>query len=245
MTTLVLTPVFIVGSVVLFMLFAFRTDAPIYLQEMNALVTCSLWYLAVLGFVTLWSPGAFGPHSNARFIVWAALPWFVMVALAHFAGWPGTIAGWLWPPFTLFGLLALALLGRAYEPREEYYLGLMGAPWLDNPLTLRDDVDREHVKLGLLIVLPGFLFGSWSELVSSGWLLRPPTDEECRRAAEFLVAMDLRDRSRMEAVLARSGPRAAGRSARLLLRLGLVERTKGGPFVTAQARDLIRSAIMA
>ena len=68
----------------------------------------------------------------------------------------------------------MALLGRAYEPREDYYLGWFGG-LMNDPFSLRDDVDRLHVRLGFMVALPMMLLGAWASkhfhsLVDRGWL---------------------------------------------------------------------------
>lgn len=241
-TTLILTPVVIVGGAMLILLDLARVKLPEYFEVPDALVAAVLCYLFTMTLVVFWSPGRFS-LSRLGFVGYAALTWLAMLGLAYLAGWPGTMAGWLWPPFTFLGLLTLALVGRAYEPRDEYYLGFLGAPWLDVPIDPRDDLDRAHARLGVMVVLPGLLFGAWNDLFSSSWLLRPPTPAECRVAADLLAGLDLADPARIEAVLRREGPRGAGRAARLLVRLKLLYRLKSGPMVSAEARDMIRLAI--
>ncbi len=66
-------------------------------------------------------------------------------------------------PFGLFFLIyiivfaGLVVLSEKYEPQKEYYLGKgFAGQTYDDPFTLRDNMDRRHMALGFLLVVPNF-----------------------------------------------------------------------------------------
>ncbi len=239
--TALITPLLLVASILIATLLAFGGRTLEIVANGRAAVWATLFSLGVMFGVALYAPVPRWGTADRRFILWALLPWVAMAALVWGAGWPTRTAGWLWPPFVALGLLTLALLGRAYEPREDYYLGWFGG-YMDDPFTLRDDVDRLHARLGFMVVLPMLLLGAWADLMGSVWLLHPPEDADLAGATELMLAMDLRDRAAIRDALTLRGARDSGRAARLLGHLGLIERHRDGPLLSARALDLIASA---
>ena len=66
-------------------------------------------------------------------------------------------------PFGLFFLIylivfaGLVVLSAHYEPKKQYYTGKQFAGQAyDDPMTLQDNMDRRHIMLGLLLVIPNF-----------------------------------------------------------------------------------------
>ena len=66
-------------------------------------------------------------------------------------------------PFGLFFLIyiivfaGLVVLSAHYEPKKQYYTGKESfGQILDDPFTLKDNLDRQHIALGLLLVIPNF-----------------------------------------------------------------------------------------
>ena len=74
------------------------------------------------------------------------------VILAHMYGrqvWLVYLAVWV------LGSLA----GKYYEPKDSYDVGP-----LDNPFTLKDDMDRMHIGFGLMFIPMNFVTGLWGSM---------------------------------------------------------------------------------
>lgn len=104
------------------------------------------------------------------------------VALLAVALLAGTVGSWFSGNLALqigVTMAALALLGRAYVPKERYELEA-------DPFSLRDDFDGFHAQIGLAVAIPHFLLEAWGELFSGNLAARVPPGV-VNRAAELLV----------------------------------------------------------
>jgi hypothetical protein len=239
--TACVTPLLLVGSIVIAMLLLFRGSALEVVADGRAVAWSTLLVLGGMFGIAIFAPLPRWGMADRRAIPWALLPWAGLAGLMWLAGWPSTPAGWMWPPFALLAVLTLALLGRAYEPKERYYLGWFGGLW-DDPFSLRDNVDRAHVELGFLVVLPSMLLGAWVDLLGCMWLLHAPTSDDVVGATELMLAMQRRDRVAIRDAFEQRGERAAGRAARLLGHLQLIEPHRDGPLLSARALDMLDAA---
>lgn len=88
------------------------------------------------------------------------LYWILSYLLIRFGIWPtGNFSFGLFMLFYTGVIAVLMVVGIKYAPRENYYIGMrMGRNIADDPLTLRDDRDREHIALGFLLIIPNFIF---------------------------------------------------------------------------------------
>ncbi len=70
---------------------------------------------------------------------------------------------WFWAAYSVFWVVAL-VVGRHYRPKERYDLGWQfGGLLIDKPFTLRDDRDRAHMGLGMLLFPINFTAAMWEE----------------------------------------------------------------------------------
>lgn len=60
--------------------------------------------------------------------------------------------------------LVLTAIGRLYQPQDDYDIGYRGRGGyvIDNPFTLRDDRDRAHLGLGLVLFPVNVVGGLWA-----------------------------------------------------------------------------------
>ncbi len=138
-----------------------------------------------------------------------------------------------WITWAIPALLALASLGNAYEPRDDYYLG-WGRGMVNDPFTLRDDVDRAHVTIGFIVTFASMIFRSFAGIFGSAWLWRGITDEEASDGAEILHAL-ASHASAKAALLMKEAPAAL---LRMLVKLELVKPAKGGAELTSKGEKL-------
>ena len=229
--TALVTPMLLVGAVLVIVLLGFGSRAGALLEGGPRVAFAVIAMLAAMIPVAMYSPVPRWGTADRRFASWALLPWVMVVALAWLAGYPARVASWYWLPSTALALVEFALLGRAFAPREDYYLGWFGG-LANDPLSLRDDVDRLHVRLGFMVVLLVMLLGAWADLAGSGWMLRMPDDDALARAAALLVAID-------RGPVAPPADPASARALRLLGQAGLIVRLRDGPAPSAAGHDLL------
>lgn len=148
-----------------------------------------LWFCVaflLLALFTTWR----GQTSNGS-VPWGAVGLVAAVALLVFTGPVGMSEGVYLGLCGGLGFGALALMGRAYTPRDDYYLGMRNG--MDDPFTLRDDADRAHVAVGCALAIPGLVLGAFGEVFASRWLWSEIDDEIVRSAARLLVAAEQRN----------------------------------------------------
>jgi hypothetical protein len=137
-----------------------------------------------------------------------------------------TLGPLFWPPYIACGVLALAGLGLAHEPKDSYYPGWLGG-WMDNPFTWRDDLDRTHLRAGFLAAIPAMILGLWADLFSSRNLLRSRDPDDLALAATVLRRLDEDGTGKSEWLLAHGTKRPA-RVLHALSRLRLIMRVQDG-----------------
>jgi hypothetical protein len=142
-----------------------------------------------------------------------------------------------WLAYAALAITMLGLLGHAYEPRDDYYLGWAGGR-MDDPFTFRDDLDRGHIALGCATAIPRLLFGSAAGIVGSSWLFRGLDDAEIRGAAELLHALGAHDGPAVERALRRPAESLA-RLLRALDKMKLVRRREGRLELTTDGEKLV------
>jgi hypothetical protein len=117
-----------------------------------------------------------------------------------------------WLVFGALGFAALGFMGRAYSPRESYYMGWfttnLDPDGLDDPFTVRDNLDRADFWTGWAVALPGFVFECYADVFGSGWAFRAPSEAEHAIAYDVVHALATRDLP--------AARRAAERSARIV-----------------------------
>lgn len=151
-----------------------------------------------------------------------------------------THPGWFWPLYLLLVLAMLGCIGHAYEPRDEYYLGMMAGPILmDNPLTVKDDIDRAHLGLGIAVSVAHLILDSYGAIFGSRWLWRGLQESELNISVALLRGLAERD---VSGVMSRIQALAKGSAAdivRALVKLELVVVDKGRPRLSIKGREFL------
>lgn len=161
-----------------------------------------------------------------------------LALLAHATPLPQAAPGAFRGLYGVGVFVLLGVLGLAYTPRDDYELGL-GRWLIDNPLTLRDDIDRAHLTMGVVTALPRFVLGAASDVVSGSWAVRGLAPHERQATAEALLALGRGDGAAAQRAIGRLGPTAAGRVLRALEGTKLVR--PDGKLTTQGSRLLAAS----
>lgn len=161
-----------------------------------------------------------------------------LALLAHGTPLAARSPGLFWGVYGVGVFVLLGVLGLAYTPRDDYELGL-GRWMIDNPLTLRDDIDRTHLGMGFVVALPRFVLGAASDVVAGSWAVRGLAPHEVRGAAAALLALGRGDAAGATSAVGRLGPTAAGRVVRALEGTKLLR--PGGRLTTQGSRLLAAS----
>ncbi len=144
-----------------------------------------------------------------------------------------------WVVFVLLSLVALGLAGRAYTPQDDYYLGWCNG-WVNDPFTLRDDLDRAHLGAGFAIAIPRHLVDSYAVIFSSVRLFRPIPDRELAAAGGIFQALAADDEQLLEERL--DAAKSDGAAAlRLLHELELVKPGQKRLHLTGRGREVVKS----
>ncbi len=163
-----------------------------------------------------------------------------ILALSYATPLVQTHPGWFWPLYLLLVLAMLGCIGHAYEPRDEYYLGMMAGPILmDNPLTVKDDIDRAHLGLGIAVSVAHLILDSYGAIFGSRWLWRGLQESELNISVALLRGLAERD---VSGVMSRIQALAKGSAAdivRALVKLELVVIDKGRPKLSMKGREFL------
>ena len=165
-----------------------------------------------------------------------------MLVLSYATSLAETRPGVFWALYGLCALVECAMLGRAYEPRDSYYLGWARGDY--DPFSLGDgvraSVDREAEISQFATGIADMIFGSYASIFASGWLIRGLEHQEIVAAAEALHALCDGDGAAAKAVIARCQPEERGAHVlRALLRMDLVRPGEHGLRISARGEKLI------
>ncbi|HJV36631.1 hypothetical protein [Geomonas sp.] len=135
----------------------------------------------------------------------------------------------------------LGCFGKAYEPGDNYYLGWTGGPILiDDPFTIRDDIDRAHISLGFASAAANLILESYGGIFGSRWLWRGLTESELNDAAAVLCKLAQQDLRGASAAV--RNPQSAANVFRALSKLDLISYCHCRLNLTVKGRDLVRES---
>jgi hypothetical protein len=99
-------------------------------------------------------------------------------------------------PFGLFFLVyiivfaGLVVLSDHYQPKKQYYTGkTFAGQMVDDPFTVQDNMDRQHIALGLLLVIPNFFRMNMKNLLDY-WNNKSPVTNSTLAAAILIFIKD-------------------------------------------------------
>lgn len=172
-----------------------------------------------------------------------ALVFGAFLGVVYGTSWMNGQPTLFWASIVALVLMAMALMGRLYEPADHYYLGWVAGPIvIDNPLTFEDDIDREHIKLGFGAAIPTFILGVYGEIFGSAWLLRPLDDREEELAANTLIEAEAGMVSAAVSEAVRLEQVRVAHAIRALFKLDLIQHRRNGIRLTAKGRELLKDA---
>lgn len=232
--TVLFTPMFLAVALAVLVFGAGIEVVEVVASPSRALVGLEVFLgLMFLGYF-LSEPG----RTRWHVVLGAAAGLGALIALAHVSPLPRTAPGAFWALYGVGVLGLLGAMGLAYTPRDDYELGL-GRWMIDNPFTLRDDIDRAHLGLGLLVAIPRFVLGAASDVVSGSWAVRGLAGHERQAAAMALLALGRGDGAEAQRAVGRLGPTSAGRVLRALEGTKLL---RPGGHMTTKASRLLAAA---
>ncbi|GFO56327.1 hypothetical protein GMSM_33340 [Geomonas sp. Red276] len=162
----------------------------------------------------------------------------VILAFSYLTRLPVSHAGWFWSLYLILAMAMLGCLGKAYEPHDDYYIGWVVGPYLvDNPFTLRDDLDRAHISLGFAGSVANLILESYGALLGSRWLWRGLAESELNDAVIVVRKLALQDFAGATVHIRDS--RSAADIIRALSKLELVMFEKGRLKLTFKGVDFV------
>lgn len=162
-----------------------------------------------------------------------------ILAFSYLSPLPVAHATLFWSVYFILVTFMLGCFGKAYEPHDDYYLGWVVGPYIiDNPFTLRDDIDRAHISLGFASSIANLILESYGGVFGSAWLWRGLPESELNDAVTVVRKLDLLDYAGATDHIRE--PRAAANILRALAKLELVSFEHGRLKLAAKGRDFIR-----
>lgn len=235
----VLLSALLVGVAVLILTVAIRAESDGGVPKTKAAraVVTLVNFLVGYMFLALVAGQSLGPGARL-WLGGAALIFVLLLGLSYLTPLPRSAPAIFWFLYAIFAFVLLALLGRAYSVREDYYLGWWGGR-LNNPFRLRDDVDRAHVALGFIVAVPRMIVGSYGDVFAGAWLWKGLSPSELGAASETLHALGGIDPALPQKRLRAVGEVAALRIIRWFDKLRLVRLEEGRLRLTDEGERLI------
>ena len=241
--TVLLTPVAFV-VLIFSLIFAYAmihrgwVDHLFYAQSFLAGVNLCL---AFMGGAYYLRPKAKSPH-NADDNSWTfagVVIFCVIFALSYLTMLPTAHAALFWPLYLVLATVMLGCFGKAYEPRDDYYLGWTVGPFLmDDPFSFRDDIDRAHFSLGFASSVAILILESYGGVFGSRWLWSGLTEPELSDAAAVVLKLARQDFAGAKAQI--HYPQSAVSIYRVLVKLELVSFDHCRLNLTVKGRDFVR-----
>ncbi len=110
------------------------------------------------------NPWVLGPMAIGATLLLVVLPGALVLSEYGVLGLLGYAVAW--------GVLAV--VGRTYQGRDDYYLGWGGGfSRVDNPFTFQDDYDRAHLAIGIVLMPVLAVTGLWGSFARALQARRP------------------------------------------------------------------------
>lgn len=178
--------------------------------------------------------------SDSSWLLTAGSLFCVILALCYITPLAASHPAWFWSLYLMLTLVMLGCIGHAYEPHDDYYLGWTGGPLLiDDPFTIRDDIDRAHIGLGFLVVIAQVMLESYGAIFGSRWLWRGMQESELAVSAALLQGLAVQDASGVISQIQGMSKESAADIVRALVKLELVVIEKGRPKLSRKGREFV------
>jgi hypothetical protein len=242
--TVLLTP-FALGAAMLMLLFALAlVDLPVvdHLGYARSLLTgVNLCLAFMLASYFLRPKEAYQrQRSDDTWLLIAFGLFCAVLALSHGTRLVMVHPGWFWPLYLLLVLAMLGCAGYAYEPADDYYLGWTCGPVLvDDPFTLRDDIDRAHIGLGFAVSFAHLILQCYGEIFGSRWLWNGLEERELAASIALLQGLARPDADGLMARVRELGRGSAADVVRAMVKLELVAMEQGRPRLTQKGREFL------
>ena len=164
-----------------------------------------------------------------------------ILGLSYLTQLPTAHAALFWTLYLILATVLLGCFGKAYEPRDSYYLGWTAGPILmDDPFTFRDDIDRAHISLGFASAAANLILESYGGIFGSHWLWRGLTESELIDAAEVMRKLEQQDFA--GATNHFRDPQSAASVCRALSKFDLISYDHCRLNLTVKGRDFIKES---
>jgi len=146
-----------------------------------------------------------------------------------------------WSLFFSMVMLVIGLFSGSYAPHSSYYLGVWNGA-IDDVFTIRDDVDRAHFMLGLLVSTVGALNDAYVAILGDRWLWQDRTPTEFRIAAHLLGELANQTEPKLADTFEAEHLQHKMGALKILLNLQLVRVEQGRIKLHAKGREFLHGA---
>ncbi|GFO63997.1 hypothetical protein [Geomonas paludis] len=163
-----------------------------------------------------------------------------LLSLCYLTQLSASHPAWFWALYLLLALVMLGCIGHAYEPHDDYYLGWTFGPVLiDNPFTIKDDIDRAHIGLGFVVAVSHLILESYGSIFGSRWIWSRMGESEITASVTLLQRLAVQDSSGVVALLHDLERKSAADVVRALVKLDLVSMYKGRPKLSTKGKAFL------
>lgn len=242
--TVILTPVFIILGVILIMYALIYVDLPLidHLGYRLSIVTGVNLAIGFMVVSCLLTPKARDNKSQFD-ILWVAIAlgfFCMLLILSYETSLAQSNPPLFWLIYLLLAFSLLGCIGHAYEPRDDHYLGMKQGPAIvDNPFTIKDDIDRAHFYLGFALSMSCLVLESYASIFGSTWLWRRLKEPELSVAVALLTALSVNDAACAKSSLHSLNKSSALNLVRTLVKLEMIEIKNGFPRLCGKGREFL------